>query len=308
MDRTAIKNLHGSSTLLEFLYVHETNPINYIFRVINTIRAMSKTEGKNELIIHNHTLQRNSFLLLHILGLGGVISTLHYDPPLYRSFKLLPTLKFKGKSIAISKNQYQRLKRFLGSFLFAYVHNGIPVDEFPFCKEKDEYFISINAITPSKGVHEAVKFSKRIKARLFLIGPIQDHEYFKTLAKYFGKDVVYLGEVDENTKRSLLCKAKALVFPVLREEYFGLNMVEAMACGTPVLAFNRGAVPEIVQHGETGFLGSSIEELIKYVPALDTLNPAIIREHAKKFSSRNMALKYARIYKMILEEKGKDLQ
>jgi glycosyltransferase involved in cell wall biosynthesis len=168
-----------------------------------------------------------------------------------------------------------------------------------------EYFISINAIHPSKGVHEAVKFTKKIGARLFLIGPIKDHEYFKTLAKYFGKDVVYLGEVDENTKRSLLCKAKALVFPVIREEYFGLNMVEAMACGTPVLAFNRGAVSEIVQHGETGFLGSSIEELIKYVPALDMLNPAIIREHAKRFSSRNMALKYARIYKMILEEKMK---
>jgi glycosyltransferase involved in cell wall biosynthesis len=79
-------------------------------------------------------------------------------------------------------------------------------------------------------------------------------------------------------------------------------MVEAMACGTPVIAFSRGAVPEIVQHGITGFIGFSVEELMKYVQQLDKLDPKVIREYTKrKFSSEGMALKYALIYKSMLK-------
>jgi glycosyltransferase involved in cell wall biosynthesis len=108
-------------------------------------------------------------------------------------------------------------------------------------------------------------------------------------------------EVSEDEKKRLLCKARALLFPVEREEPFGLNVVEAMACGTPVLAFNKGAIQEIVRHGVSGFLGSSIEELARYVKRLDELDPVTIREFAWRFSHKIMALKYAIMYKDMLK-------
>jgi glycosyltransferase involved in cell wall biosynthesis len=214
---------------------------------------------------------------------------------------MLPKAMFGGRLIAISKTQYQRLKRSLGSALYAYIHNGIPVEEFPFCRNKEDYFISINAITPNKGIHNAVLLARKLKVRLLLVGPVRDHEYYKLLTKYFGKEVCMLGEVSEDEKERLLCKARALLFPVEREEPFGLNVVEAMACGTPVLAFNKGAVQEIVRHGVTGFLGSSIEELARYVKRLDELDPVTIREFAWRFSHKTMALKYAIMYKDMLK-------
>ena len=273
---------------------------DYIVRVINVIKMIKKSqESKNKLIIHNHMLQRNSFVLLHLSSLGrNTITTLHYDPPFYKFFNLITSINFKGNLVAISKNQFQRLKPFLGSALYTFVHNGIPIEEFPFCGKKDDYFISINAITPAKGVHNAIILSKKAKTKLFLVGPIRDYNYFEMLRKYFDdKEVIYLGEIDEETKRKLLCRAKALLFPVEREEYFGLNMIEATASGTPVLAYSRGAVPEIVSHGVTGFFGSSIEELARYIKQLDSLKPETIRYYAKKFSNNSMALKYTALYK-----------
>ena len=288
------------SIMLNFYTCPGTSYNYYILCAIRKI-LKSQKEGREKIIIHNHVIQRNSFILLHLSSLGkNSVTTLHYDPPLYK-FSSFTSLFLKGKLIAISKNQYDRLKRFLGLALYGYVHNGIPVDEFPFCKDKDDYFISINAITYAKGVHNAIILSRKLKTKLILIGPIRDYKYFEILRKYFNKYVTYLGEVDEETKRRLLCKARALLFPVEREEYFGLNMVEAMACGTPVIAFNRGAVPEIIQHGATGFIGYSVEELMKYAQQLDKLDPKVIREYTRrKFSSESMALKYTLIYKSML--------
>jgi glycosyltransferase involved in cell wall biosynthesis len=303
-----ILNKAFSSMTLNFIHAVEQHPYAYVVKVINIIKTMLKSYKQKEkeikIVIHNHVIQRNSFLLLHYSPIGKKsITTLHYDPPGYKLFNSLRLMQPKGMLIAISRNQYQRLKKFFGSSLYTFIHNGIPIDEFPFCKEKEDYFISLNAILPDKGVHNAIIFSKKTRIRLLLIGPVRNYRYFEVLRKYIdNKNIVYLGEVDEDTKRKLLCKAKALLFPVEREEFFGLNLVEAMACGTPVLAFNKGAVPEIVQHGVSGFLGSSIEELVKYVHQLDLLDPKTIRDYvSERFSSDVMMLRYASLYKVILE-------
>ncbi len=191
----------------------------YIYCAIKRV-LKSQKKGKEKIIIHNHMIQSNSFILLHLSPLGkNAVTTLHYDPPLYEFNKFI-SLFLKGKLIAISKNQYTRLKPFLGLALYGYVHHGIPVDEFPFYKDKDGYFISVNKIIYDKGVHNAIILSRKLKTKLILIGPIHDHKYFEVLRKYFDEYVVYLGEVDEETKRKLLCKAKALLFPVEREEYW----------------------------------------------------------------------------------------
>jgi glycosyltransferase involved in cell wall biosynthesis len=208
----------------------------------------------------------------------------------------------RGMLAAISRNQYKRLKEFLGSMLHTYVHNGIPVNEFPCCYNKDDYLVSIAAVSPVKGIHNAIIIAKLTGNKLVIVGPVKDQRYFNLLKRYIdNKIIVYAGEVDEETKRNLLCKSKALLFPVEREEYFGLNLIEAMACGTPVLAFPKGAVPEIVSHGRTGFLGRNVEELISYLKRVDDLDPYFIRSYVNKhFSSEVMAKKYLIYYRQLL--------
>ncbi|MGC9107253.1 MAG: glycosyltransferase [Infirmifilum sp.] len=278
------------------------NPYAYALRLLSIISSTKST-----VIIHNHLIQGNSFLIFHnllarrYLRKAYVITTLHYDPPLSK----LTILRYLANPalIAISKNQYLRLRGSLGRSLVGYVHNGIPVYEFPLYKDKDDYLISLAAISPVKGIHNAIIIAKRTGHKLIIVGPIRDQRYFNSLRKYIdNKTITYVGEVDEKTKRNLLCRSKALLFPVEREEYFGLNIIEAMACGTPVLAFPKGAVPEIVSHGRTGFLGSGVEELISFLEGVDNLDPSFIRSYVdKRFSSDVMAKKYCMYYKRLLE-------
>jgi glycosyltransferase involved in cell wall biosynthesis len=280
------------------------NPYAYALRLLRTVSQMNSTM----ILIHNHLIQRNSFLIFHnFLAKSSFrrvywMTTLHYDPPLSKSLSVLRYLVHPAL-VAISKNQYIRLRGSLGRSLIGYVHNGIPVYEFPFCYDEDNYLISLAAITPVKGIHNVIIIAKRTGNKLVIGGPVRDQRYFNLLKKYIdNKTITYVGEVDENTKRNLLCRSKALLFPVEREEYFGLNIVEAMACGTPVLAFPKGAVLEIVSHGKTGFLGRNVEELISYMKRVDSLDPYLIRSYVNKhFSSEVMAKKYLIYYKQLLE-------
>ena len=149
----------------------------------------------------------------------------------------------------------------------ATVYNGINADEFIFNFESSEYLLFFGRIHPEKGVYESIQIAKQSKRKLIISGLIQDKEYFDRKVKPYinDDDIVYLGNSGPEERNKLLGAAFALLHPISFEEPFGLSVAEAMFCGTPVIAFNRGAMPELILDGKTGFLTNTIEEAVEAV-------------------------------------------
>ena len=171
----------------------------------------------------------------------------------------------------------------------ATVHNGIDVDSFPYRAEKDDYVLFLGRFHPQKAPHLAIEAARRAGVRIILAGKCTEeleHEYYRdVLAPLLGPDAVEVGVADQALKRRLLAGARCLVFPILWEEPFGLVMVEAMACGTPVVALARGAVPEVVAHGRTGFVVDRPEQLAGAIRDCASLEAADCRRYvSSRFS------------------------
>ena len=214
------------------------------------------------------------------------------------------------------------------------IHHGIDVEDYPFNSHPStqDYFFSIGRITPDKGQDIAIEIAKKTGSRLILAGNVQnkakDRAFFKTLQPsidlvtnagqslagedYYDtvmrpildsdKQIIYIGEVDCAQKKLWYQHARATLFPIQWGEPFGLVLIESMACGTPVVAFRKGSVPEIVIHGKTGFVVDSIDRMIEAVKAIHLIDPRDCRSHVKKyFSIASMAVKYADLYQRIVD-------
>jgi len=207
--------------------------------------------------------------------------------------------KYKTRLISISNNQR---KKFPDLNYVATIYNGIEVEKFPFSEKKGKYLIFCGKIIPSKNPLDAIKVAKMTKEKLILIGRINDPEYFqKQIKPHLNKNIVYLGEVTYQKVKTLFCNAKALIFPIKWEEAFGLVMIESMACGTPVIAFKRGSVPEVVKDKITGFIVRNIEEMAQAVKKLDLINRKNCREWVKEnFTAEKMAQNYEVLCKKYL--------
>jgi glycosyltransferase involved in cell wall biosynthesis len=149
------------------------------------------------------------------------------------------------------------------------VHHGIPVSDYARSEEKDDYVVFLGRMAPCKGAHLAIEAARRAGIRLKLAGEIQPifHDYWEQQVRPFvdGRDIEYVGEADFATKNTLLSRARALLFPIQWEEPFGLVMIEAMACGTPVLAFAGGAVQEIVRDGVNGWVCRDVGDMARRI-------------------------------------------
>jgi glycosyltransferase involved in cell wall biosynthesis len=187
------------------------------------------------------------------------------------------------------------------------VPNAVDIEEHSYRGEKDDYLVYVSRICEAKGAEQAILLAKDKGQRILLAGKIDpglDQEYFDRCIRPHvdGERVVFLGEVSSQDKVRVLQRARAFLFPIQWEEPFGLVMVEAMACGTPVLATNWGAVPEVVEHGLTGFLADSPTGLLEYFDCVDEIDPlACRREAEKRFSPRVMAAGYLEIYQQAIE-------
>jgi glycosyltransferase involved in cell wall biosynthesis len=189
----------------------------------------------------------------------------------------------------------------------ATIYNGIDTSVFkPGKTPKDDYLLFLGSILPRKGTKEAIEVALRSKRRLVIVGPTypDNQEYFKTYVEPYidGSQITYLGHLPHQSAPELFQKAAAFLMPIQWEEPFGLTMAEALACGTPVLAFNRGSVSEIVEHGKTGFITSSVEEMAESVSRLSTINPADCRATAvKRFSVDAMVKGYEKAFLKLLK-------
>jgi glycosyltransferase involved in cell wall biosynthesis len=185
------------------------------------------------------------------------------------------------------------------------VHNGIRVNDFPFQESKDDYVLFLGRFSPDKGPDLAIESARRAGRRIILAGKLRsahEHEYFDQIIKpLLGTDAQFIGEADSTTKKELLAAAHCLLFPIRWAEPFGMVMIEAMACGTPVVALRQGSVPEVVAHGATGLVCDTPAQLPDAVDAAGHLSAAACRQHARmRFDASVMAAEYERVYEQAL--------
>jgi len=185
----------------------------------------------------------------------------------------------------------------------ATVYHGIDLNEFTFNRQTGDYLLYFGRIHPDKGTAEAIEIARKFGMKLYLAGVIQDKDYYNKLVLPFidNKKVTYLGSVGPSQRNELLGRAYALLHPIYFNEPFGLSLIESMACGTPVIAFNKGSMPEVIKDGETGFLVNSVEEAcekLNKIPSLDRENCR--RWVEERFSQERMVNEYIKLYKKIL--------
>ena len=184
------------------------------------------------------------------------------------------------------------------------IHHGIPVDDYVMSDEKDDYVAFLGRMAPCKGAHLAIAAARRAGVRLKLAGEIQPlfKDYWEQQVAPFidGRQVEYVGEADFVKKNELLSNARALLFPIQWHEPFGLVLVEAMACGTPVLAFAGGAVEEIVRDGVNGWICSDVDDMARRI-ASAAFDPLGCRAFvAANFSAGKMADGYVELYASVI--------
>lgn len=183
------------------------------------------------------------------------------------------------------------------------IHHGIDLRQFTYREKSEDYLLFLSRMHHDKGAKEAIDIARRSGRRLIMAGIIQDQHYFEQEVKPFidDKNVIYAGSVQPAERDKLLGGAYAMLHPVNFNEPFGLSVVEALACGTPVIAFNRGSMSEIIEHGRSGFLARSVSEAVEFVDKVKTISRHHCRKTAEsRFSVQTMARSYIEVYRQIL--------
>jgi len=186
------------------------------------------------------------------------------------------------------------------------IHHGIDPTPYPVGENKRQYLSFLGRIAPPKGTHLAIEVAKKAGIPLKIAGEIQPtyKGYWEQMVKPHvdGRFIQYVGEVGLKEKTELLANSIAMLFPVQWSEPFGLVMIEAMACGTPVLAMPGGSVAEVVKEAVSGYVRSTPDELAQCAKSLD-LNPAAVRAYMERFfSRRRMTRDYINLYTEILRD------
>ncbi|HVX51529.1 MAG TPA: glycosyltransferase, partial [Chitinophagaceae bacterium] len=188
----------------------------------------------------------------------------------------------------------------------ATVYNGIDTSAFTFCAKPKDYLLFFGRIHPEKGTLAAIQVAKQCGKKLLLAGLVQDTRYFETYIKpqLDNEHVIYLGNCGPEQRDELLGNARALLHLVNFDEPFGLSVAEAMCCGTPVIAFKRGAMPELIENAKTGFIVNTKEEAAASIEKLPGIDRSYCSQRAiRLFSGERMADDYIQVYNHILQQK-----
>lgn len=249
-------------------------------------------------IIHFHL----DFLPFSLIRRSGIpaLSTIHNRldvsslPPLFREFRDMHL---------ISVSDAQRAPVPSAGWLQT-IHHGLPEDLLHPAEEPEGYLAFLGRISPEKRVERAVEIAGRAGMQLRIAAKIEqaDLDYFEKVRPLFDQqNVVFLGEIGEHQKNDFLGRARALLFPIDWPEPFGLVMIEALACGTPVIAFRRGSVEEVIKDGVTGFVVDNVDEAVKAVGRLDAIDRAACRRSFEEcFSARRMCRDYVSAYERVI--------
>lgn len=230
-----------------------------------------------------------------------VLTTIHG----FSSPAILPVYeKYNNKNYYVSISNSDRCEKLN---YIATVYHGINLEQFTFRNQKEnmeDYLIFFGRMHPDKGAKEAIQIAKKAGKKLIMAGIVQDQEYFdKEIKPNFGEDIVYVGSVGSEQRDKLLGGAYALLHPIFFEEPFGLSVVEAMACGTPVVAFNKGSMPEIIENGKNGFLVETVDEAVLAIGKISEIDRQCCRDIVeKRFSVERMVDDYIKVYQQIINQ------
>jgi glycosyltransferase involved in cell wall biosynthesis/quercetin dioxygenase-like cupin family protein len=246
-------------------------------------------------LIHNHF----DFLPLTYSSMTStpVLTTIHG----FSSSDILPVYrKYNGRTYYVAISNADRRPEL---DYVATVHHGIDLGPFTFRSQPGDYLLFFGRIHPDKGPEEAIRIARKAGIPLIMAGIIQDEPFFRGQVEPYldGQMVRYVGSVGPQERDRLLGGALALLHPIQFQEPFGLSVVEAMACGTPVVAYPKGSMPEVVCHGRTGFLVSSVDEAVEALGKVHQLDRSACRRWVEeRFSSQRMVEDYLGVYQKIL--------
>jgi glycosyltransferase involved in cell wall biosynthesis len=231
-----------------------------------------------------------------------LVFTVHHahDPALAEFYRFFPQVSF----VTVSRFQQNKLRM----ARMRAIHHGIDIARYRFQECKQPYLSFLGRVAPAKGTHLAIEIARKSGIPLKIAGEIQPcyQDYWENVVQpqVDGRFIEYVGEVDLEGKNELLANSMAMLFPIQWDEPFGLVMIEAMACGTPVLATPGGSVEEIIEEGTSGHVRATAEELAGCVRELK-IDPKIVRSHAEKFfSAERMAKDYVNLYTELVRDQA----
>jgi len=216
--------------------------------------------------------------------------------PLYEEFRDMPL-------VSISNAQREPLPWVNWQ---ATVYHGLPQDLYRYRPEPGKYFAFLGRISPEKRVDRAIEIAKQTGIPLKIAAKVDpvDQDYFETVVEPLLREplVEYVSEIGESQKDEFLGNAYALLFPIDWPEPFGLAMIEAMACGTPIIAYRQGSIPEVMEEGRTGFIVNELEDAIAAARRIPELSRKRCREmYEQRFTAARMARDYLRVYERLIE-------
>lgn len=284
------------------------------YTILHLTEAFDHASEFDILHVHLNKVQDYLSLPLALYSKTPVVFTIHFKLPemsnrVRRDRHLVLKKYNKLPYISISDSQRKPIKL---NFVKT-VYNSIDMNRFPFSDRKGTYLVWLGKVTAFKGTKDAILAAKEAGIRIYVMGSVE--KGVPEMLSYYTKEikplcdekqVIWLGDVSHNEKTSILSGALAFLNPIQWEEPFGLVMVESQAVGTPVISYSRGAAPELIKDGKTGFLVKNLDEMVKKIPEAVHLNRAdCVQNVQEHFSIDKMIEGYEEAYRIVIKNWGK---
>lgn len=289
-------NLHAEVDLLSTSELAEDVKRHLVLQNISNAYSFAKKEKAD--LVHTHFTLLSSFFekLVDVPTITSVHS------PINDGIKKL-LQGHQSRYISFSLAQRKQMPELNW---YANIYHGVDTKIFAFNPEPEDYLLYLGRVTEEKGIHFAIEAAKAVGLPLKIAGasyPNEGYWHKHIEPNINGTSIQYIGEVNFLDKISLLQKAKAVLFPTMYDEVFGYVMIEAMACGTPVIGFNHGSVSEVIKDGKTGFVVNNTQEMIEALRKIDTISRKVVRKRAEDlFSLKKMISGYEHVFKRLIEE------